>query len=140
MKEYGSLKITTSINTLKTKIQICDYRYAHPSLECDSDFGLVGDEADGGAEHFMFATLDGICLNSNHLPAHLLKGQDLQQSMLRLCIRAVETHEWLLSLTITEAKMCSTGSGAFDSPHAVPAVGDKRPLATLPTKTTSTDS
>lgn len=51
-----------------------------PSLESDSDLGLVGDKADGGAQHLMFGALNRISLNTDHLPADLLKGQDLEQT------------------------------------------------------------
>lgn len=48
-----------------------------PSLESDSDLGLVGDEANGGAQHLMLGTLNGVSLNADHLPADLLERQDL---------------------------------------------------------------
>ncbi len=53
---------------------------ADPSLESDSDLGLVGDEANGGAQHFVLGALDGISLDTDHLPADLLERQDLDQA------------------------------------------------------------
>lgn len=50
-----------------------------PSLESDSDLGLVGDETNGGTQHLMLGALNGISLNADHLPADLLEGQDLEQ-------------------------------------------------------------
>ncbi len=55
-----------------------------PSLESDSDLGLVGDEANGGAQHLMLGTLDGVSLDSDHLPADLLECQDLEQTVMLL--------------------------------------------------------
>lgn len=51
-----------------------------PSLESDSDLGLVGDEANGGAQHLMLGALNGVGLNADHLPADLLERQDLEQT------------------------------------------------------------
>ena len=51
-----------------------------PSLEGDSDPGLVGDEADGGAQHLVLGALDGVRLDADHLPAYLLKCQDLDRT------------------------------------------------------------
>lgn len=54
-----------------------------PSLEGDPDLGLVGDEANRGAEHLVLGALDGVGLNADHLPADLFKGQDLEQTGMR---------------------------------------------------------
>lgn len=62
-----------------------------PSLERDSYLGLVGDEADGGAQHLVLSTLNSISLDTDHLPADLLKRQDLdhyiQGCMLDKCVQ-----------------------------------------------------
>lgn len=50
-----------------------------PSFESDSDLGLVGDETNGGAQHLMLGALNGVSLNTDHLPADLLEGQNLEQ-------------------------------------------------------------
>lgn len=54
-----------------------------PSLEGDPDLGLVGDEANRGAEHLVLGALDGVGLNADHLPADLFKRQDLEQTDMR---------------------------------------------------------
>ena len=51
---------------------------SNPSLESDSDLGLVGDEANGGAQHLVLGALDGVGLDTDHLPADLLERQDLE--------------------------------------------------------------
>lgn len=51
-----------------------------PPLESDSDFGLVGDESDGGAQHIVLGALDGVGLDADHLPADLLKREDLDHT------------------------------------------------------------
>lgn len=53
---------------------------ADPSLESDSDLGLVRDEANGGTQHLVFGALDGVSLDTDHLPADLLERQDLDQT------------------------------------------------------------
>lgn len=51
-----------------------------PSLESDSDLGLIGDEADGGAQHLVFGALNCVSFDADHLPADLLKRQDLEHT------------------------------------------------------------
>lgn len=58
---------------------------AYPSLQSDSDLGLVGDEANGGTQHFMLSALDSVSLNTNHLPADLFERQDLDQTGMVVC-------------------------------------------------------
>ena len=58
---------------------------ADPSLESDSDLGLVGDEANGGTQHLMLSALDSVSLNTNHLPADLFERQDLDQRGMVVC-------------------------------------------------------
>lgn len=53
---------------------------SNPSLESDSDLGLVGDEADGGAQHLVLGALDGVGLDADHLPADLFKCQNLDRA------------------------------------------------------------
>lgn len=65
---------------------------ADPSLECDSDLGLVGDEANWGAQHVVLGALDGVCLDADHLPADLLEGQDLG----RTDMSARQRRDWSL--------------------------------------------
>lgn len=52
---------------------------SNPSLESDSDLGLVGDEADGGAQHLVLSALDSVGLDPDHLPADLFKCQNLSE-------------------------------------------------------------
>lgn len=59
---------------------MCVCFVTYPSLESDSDLGLVGDEANGGAQHLMLGALDGVGLDADHLPTDLLKRQDLNQT------------------------------------------------------------
>lgn len=51
-----------------------------PSLESDSNLRLVGDEANGRAQHLVLGALDCVGLNADHLPAYLLKCQDLEET------------------------------------------------------------
>lgn len=51
-----------------------------PSLESDPDLGHVGNEADRSAQHLVLDTLDGVGLDADHLPADLLKRQDLDRA------------------------------------------------------------
>lgn len=51
-----------------------------PPLQGDPDLGLVGDESDGGTEHLVLGTLDGIGLDPDHLPADLFERQDLDRA------------------------------------------------------------
>lgn len=81
--DYGFFKIFDELLLLalqpvsphKGIIVVC---VTDPSLESDSDLGLVGDETNGGAQHLMLAALNGISLNADHLPADLLEGQNLE--------------------------------------------------------------
>lgn len=51
-----------------------------PPLQRHPDLGLVGDKPDGGAQHLVLGTLNGVGLDPDHLPADLFKRQDLDQA------------------------------------------------------------
>lgn len=70
----------------------------YPSLQGDSDLGLVGDEADGGTQHLVLGTLDGVRLDADHLPADLLKRQDLRDAQVAMVTHTHIGLPWLHTL------------------------------------------